>query len=242
VSHYRNSGCMTMTLGTAERGVIVRIPKALMGVAICAGLAACGSSTPPSASPTTKAPTRARVVVTTPSTTVAPPSVQSMLLSVNDLPTGWAVDNSPSSSSGAVSGCKGFEATNSKATNQAQVDFDQSGGLPELVESLDGFSSADIDTLYQQGVAALSACKVFTIPDDGQTVQVSMGAMSFPKVGDESNAYTLSFTVDNINAAFDIVVARKGTTIAVVGLGGIGAPDSGQFQQFVTTALNKIPD
>jgi len=66
-------------------------------------------------------------------------------------------------------------------------------------------------TLSQQGVSALSACKTFTFQDNGQTVQASLGAMSFPQVGDGSNAYTLSFAVDNVNAAFDVVAARKGT-------------------------------
>jgi len=163
-----------------------------------------------------------------------------MLLSVNDLPTGWAVDNSPSSA-GGISGCTGFVATDSKETSKAQIAFDQNGSIPELEEKLSGFNPADIDALYQQGVTALDACKTFTIQDNGQTVTVSVGAMSFPKVGDESNAYTLTFTLDTINVAFDAVVAKKGSTIAVVGLGGIGAPDINQFQQFVTAALNKVP-
>jgi hypothetical protein len=163
-----------------------------------------------------------------------------MLLSVNDLPTGWAVDNSPSSG-GGISGCQGFEATNSKETSKAQIAFDQSGGLPELEESLGGFTSADVATLYQQGVTALNACKTFSFQDNGQTIQASLGAMSFPQVGAESKAYTMSFSVDGINAAFDIVVARKGTTIVVVGLADIGAPDTGQFQALVNTAFDKVP-
>jgi len=195
--------------------------------------AACSSSTPSSSSPSSPGTS----AVNSPQTSSSP-SLASELLSISDLPAGWAVDNSPNSG-GGISGCQQYSAIRSKALTKAETQFDQSGGVPYLAEELGTFADAATD--FTAGTSALNGCKNFSITDSGKTYEATMGQMSFPASGYQSAAYAISATVDGIGVGFDVVLLRKANAIAVVELGDIGGPSTDDLEQFVTTAVNKIP-
>jgi hypothetical protein len=66
--------------------------------------------------------------------------------------------------------------------------------------------------------------------------------MSFPEVGNESGAYSVTLSVQGVNGAIDLVLFRVGSIVGALGYGNIGQPDPSQLQAFVTEAINKIED
>lgn len=171
-----------------------------------------------------------------PTTTLAPPNLKPLLLSVTDLPTGWSVDNSKSGGSSTFNGCKTFNTVNQSDTASAEF---TDGGLPVLVESL-GWSP-NAPALLKSGIANVNQCKSMTISNNGQTENATMGPMSFPTVGSQSAAYQMIVNIKGLNVDFDIIIAQKGNYLVLVALGDLGPPNTTQLQQFVSSAIAKIP-
>jgi hypothetical protein len=94
--------------------------------------------------------------------------------------------------------------------------------------------------VFAKVVATLNACKTLTGTSDGHKVTGTVGAMSFPRYGDESQAFAVSFTISGVTADEDVIVVRKGTILVGVYEGALGSPDLDQFQGFVRKALARI--
>jgi hypothetical protein len=214
----------------------MRSKRIAIGIGFVAlALTACSRSY--SSSPTTTSTTSPLGPA---ASTTAPPDIQSLVLSISDLPTGWTEDNSPNNSSSLS--CEPPAMHN--YITRADVTFDQGGGLPVLIESLRYYNSATTSsatTSFAIGVAALNACKTFTTTGSGTNYSGTLGAMSSPTYGDQSAAYNLNLTVQGLNFNEGFVVVRKGNYIALVILGDIGSLDSATLQGFVTRAVAKIP-
>ena len=93
---------------------------------------------------------------------------------------------------------------------------------------------------YEALNKALAACKTFTSSSAGHKVTGSVGAMSFPAVGNRSSAYAITINIEGVNAGADIVIFQTGTYVAAVLYEDIGTPDLQQVQAFVKEALEKI--
>jgi hypothetical protein len=200
--------------------------------AVGLALAGCSSSAAPSSSTTT---TSSAGIAPSVSTTAAP-NVQSLLLSINDLPTGWTVDNS-ANSPGSLS-CVPADLAHG-SLHHADISFAQNGSLPILDESLGIWASAA--SVFAGGVTALNRCKAFTTTGSGTNYSGTLGAMSSPTYGDQSAAYNANLTIQGLDVNEGFVVVRKGSYIALVVLGDIGSLDSPTLQEFVTKAVAKIP-
>jgi hypothetical protein len=64
--------------------------------------------------------------------------------------------------------------------------------------------------------------------------------MSFPTIGSQSAAYSVSISVQGVTAGLDIVAFKVGQYIGDVLYEDLGTPDLNQFKAFVTEAVNKI--
>jgi len=196
---------------------------------VLSGCSSGASSQTGSGASTTGAPTSEAT------TTTSMVNLSSMLLAVSNLPTGWSVDNSgPPTGINCVQNL--FDPFH--PSQKARVAFIESGSLPKLSETLVTFPS--VASGFAEVKNALDNCKHVTISNGSQTAQATVGAMSFPAVGDSSAAYTETLTYEGVPAAQGIVIFRKGNVVGGVALGDIGNLDTGQFQQFVTAALAKI--
>jgi hypothetical protein len=112
------------------------------------------------------------------------------------------------------------------------------GSLPALQEVVAAGSGAVEG--YEALNKALAACKTFTSSSAGHKVTGSVGAMSFPAVGNRSSAYAITINIEGVNAGADIVIFQTGTYVAAVLYEDIGTPDLQQVQAFVKEALEKI--
>ena len=59
----------------------------------------------------------------------------------------------------------------------------------------------------------------------GESLDLTAGAMSFPKMGNGSSALQLTFSVQGVNGGADLVLFRVGSIVGVSEYADIGSPD-----------------
>jgi hypothetical protein len=180
-------------------------------------------------------------------TAVSPASsraIEAQLLSLSDLRAGWSVNNSPDTdrtypscllSAVSLSGVVGATAT---ARFQGGSD-----GIPLLEEGI-----ADIPGQARQFMSAFDAvlggCGRVTFQSGGDTFTGDTEALSFPKLGDQSEAYQMNLSTTtnglSLTLGLDFVAIRKGDEVAVLYHMSLGTSDASQLQQFAQTAAAKL--
>jgi hypothetical protein len=179
------------------------------------------------------------VTLAGPATAVTKSQVAARALSLQNMPTGWSVANSSGGSVSAVGGClKGLEAMKKRAKGivRASVTY-QDGTVPQLGEIIEAGSGAI--ARYRKFTAILSDCKDISFSASGSKVTGTVGAMSFPKVGDSSSAYAVNLTVQGQTLGIDFVFFRVGQFDGELSYGDI-SPDPDVVSAFATEAVNKI--
>jgi hypothetical protein len=160
-----------------------------------------------------------------------------MLLTVAQMPTGWAVDNSPGSGFGCLSHL--LEPSGVKQTAYAAVTFADNGSPPQFQERLATYE-VPAGRAFAPIVAALSRCRRVSGTKDDRKATATIGAMSFPRYGDQSAAFAVSLQTQGISAGEDILIVRKRNVVAGFAESDLGSPDLIQFQGFVRKALAKV--
>jgi hypothetical protein len=164
--------------------------------------------------------------------------LEAKALSLSNFPTGWAIDNSAFSNPATGGGC--LAAIKKKVPShdtKVRVAF-ANGQLPALQEYLVAGKGAQ--AAYAQINHALAKCGHFTVASGGQTINGTVGAMSFPQEGAQSNAYAVNITVQGVNAGADLVLFRVGSMLGEVIYEDLGTPDIGSVQAYVNEAVNKV--
>jgi hypothetical protein len=160
-----------------------------------------------------------------------------MLLSIDQMPTGWSVGSSGSSHAGCFGNTmepKGIEQTAS-----ASVYFQASDGSQALNEKLATYTNAK--TGYKKIVANLAACKHFSGTSGGQKITGgTVGQMSFPSYGNASEAFAVNFTVQGTSFYEDLLIVRKGSIVMGIDEGDLAPVNVSQFQGFVKKAVVKL--
>ncbi len=164
--------------------------------------------------------------------------LESKLITISQLPSGWSVDNS--SSSGSAGGC--FASTKHIETRGGDIDVSASfenGNLPDFEEELAGGHS--LSSNFAKIVRYLNGCKKASITDSGTTYDATVGAMSFPTVGSRSAAYQVNFSIKGLNLGLDLVVFQATPSVGGVLLyDDLGQPDLGQLKSFAKLALKDL--
>ena len=167
----------------------------------------------------------------------SPPKLAPMLLSINQMPTGWSVT---SASSGHV-GCYGnaLALKTIKQTATAVVEFQGSSGLPDVGEALATYTNAK--AAYSKIVANLAACKHFSGTANGNKVTGTMGQMSFPRYGNASEAFAVNLTTQGVSSGLeDKLIVRQGSVIMLIQEGNLASVNLRQFKGFVKLAVAKV--
>ena len=141
---------------------------------IVAGCSSAGSGSSGTTRPKTSSSSAAPS--STSSSTASPANLQSMLLTISDMPTGWNVSNTAQPTGGD---CGQDILQAHHPTSLASARFVQGGTTPLLEEELATYSSADQG--FAQIKSSLDACHNFNLQStSGQPVPANMGAMSYP--------------------------------------------------------------
>ena len=175
------------------------------------------------------------LAVSTPAGATSQAQVKAKALSLSDMPTGWSVNNAALHSPNAGCLIPVFRGSN---LTIAKVHYADSGNLPTLDEEVAASKSAS--KAFASNVKRLNACHTAKVTSQGQTVTYSIGQLSYPKVGNQSAAYNVSFTVSGITGSEDIVIWRSGSYLGGIALGDEGSVDTSLLQTFVSQAVSKI--
>ena len=176
----------------------------------------------------------------------SPPKLSAMLLSIGQMPTGWAVVDKSSgsgsgSSSGAALGCLNgsiLEPQGVKQTAFANIDFELLEDLPAVGEQLSTYTNAQ--AAYTKIVAKLAACKRLNGKMNGDPAKGTFGQMSFPHYGNASEAFAARFTVGGVTLGEVLVIVRKGSIVMGIYESDFAPVDVSQFQGFVVKAVKKV--
>ncbi|HEY3844117.1 MAG TPA: hypothetical protein VGL48_12780 [Acidimicrobiales bacterium] len=154
-------------------------------------------------------------------------------LPLSAMPIGWSVDYSSGSSSSAPACLRDLKAP-AKHVVRAEVTYTD-GKLPSLDEVLETGGGAT--ARYAKFNKALSRCKSITFDTGGKTLKGTIGAMSFPKVGNRSGAYAITVPDNGLNIGLDIVLVVVGAYVVALDYSDLGQPDPQQLRRFVNKAV-----
>jgi hypothetical protein len=266
-----------LSSGTTARAILVRKLRrtglpALLGAAL--GLTACGLPTATSIthrggpSSTTVAPTSTATTsspITSTSTTLggvpayeaAKAYAQSLALRLDQMPSGWSVNNSVLNdvNQERSAGCESDSMNEVPATIYAVgVVYDDGSGefyrvsdghAPELTEVIAAYDNPALTFGTFKG--NLDGCTSFTKLTNPiasgivTAVHGTMKRISAPKFGAESAAYMASVGEDGTPAPQGIIMARKGNFIVQLGLSGIQSVDKALLEHLMTLAMSNLP-
>jgi hypothetical protein len=160
-----------------------------------------------------------------------------MLLSISQMPTGWAMYSGSSNGLGCLANV--LEPKGIKQTASASVEFEDNGSLPAIVERLVIFRNAKVG--YQKIVSHLQSCNHLSGTTSGQKFSGTVGQASFPHYGNASAAFEATFTLQGESLGEDLLIVRMGNIVMGIDEGDLAPVDTGQFQGFVNKALAKLP-
>ena len=164
--------------------------------------------------------------------------LESKLVRLSQLPTGWSVDNSGAASS-AVGGCLGDIAKSKPPKGDVRVAAHYERGiLPDFEEELRAGPTVASD--FGKLQRTLNGCSHLDISRSGSTYSAAVGAMSFPKIGNRSDAYQTIFDVKGITLGVDIVIFQAGSYGDVLTYVDLGAPDVAQLASFARLSLKDL--
>jgi len=201
---------------------------------------ACSSSTKSTtgSSGTTTAPTSA-------SAASGPiPNVNGQLLTLADLPAGWSVDNSPDTSSSTPKCFQDAKDPTTNAKAKAKAKFQGgSNGIPALEEGI-AYLPGQAQKVMTEFAQVMSGCGQIKFTDSGHTFTGSIGQMSFPNLGQQTEPYQVNLSTSasglTLTLGLDLIAIRQGDEIALIYYGDLGTPDINQVQQFAQKAISKV--
>jgi hypothetical protein len=201
--------------------------------------AACSSSS-------TSATTSTKPSTVAPSGLYSAAQAKAALLTIGDMPTGWATfvvpATKPSTTTGACEGPNVAEITkNASAETIAYAQDPQTG--PAFSDELYVFPSIDAAKAAMSTFRTISAkCTSFTATDSsGKKEPATIGALSFAAVGgDDSMGTRLTIgKTGGPQVINDIATVRKANVVFNIELVGF-SPDTDTFTQLTTKAVAKL--
>lgn len=173
-----------------------------------------------------------------PAANASPSKLSALVLSINQMPTGWRVYKS---AVGGPFGCAAhvLEPKGITRTAQANVAFENGDDIPTVDEALATFTS--VKTGYEKIDADLTACKYFSGEVGGTHITGTVASISFSHYGDTSAAFAVRFTLSDTTFHEDLLIVRKASIVMGIDEVNLAAVNVRQFQGFVKKALAKLP-
>jgi hypothetical protein len=162
-----------------------------------------------------------------------------LILHLRDMPAGWRVEPLSKSSNdcGKFTPAKLNVIVTGKAHSQfSQGQTDIAGSLAAVTRKTKGAKTA-----YKYLSTAIATCVVDALKKGAS--DASIGAMSFPRFGDQSSAWNAQATVKqngfSVGIYFDAVLVRTGRAVALYFFAGVGSGDTYQEVALVRKAVRR---
>jgi hypothetical protein len=167
------------------------------------------------------------------------PRLAAELLTVHDLPTGWAAIPVPSLHASSYScGALNIGTPSSPLTDEAKAEFEDRQDDLVLDEHLVTGTTARIDQAWKGAGDIASVCPTISIFNMNGTVTYKLRAAAFPSLGALARAFSVTATTADFTATGYIVVARRGETLMLLAAIGVGHTfPSSLIQQAVSTGV-----
>ncbi len=164
-------------------------------------------------------------------------ALQARLLSAADLPAGWSAVPASQKSVQTNAPCLAALPANPKGWTYRTAAFVQGASIPSLGEVLGTGSQAQQQ--WQNLDRALARCRTASITVAGETAEVTIRPLSFPRVGSTSSAYAWTFTVSGIRIGACLVLFDAGTYMGYLSYSDLGAPATATVKAFADAAVAK---
>ena len=189
-----------------------------------------GSSVPPGSVQTARSTSRQPA-----------PDLRAQLLTVADLPSVWSIDNSSSDGNADRPPC--LQRLDSEVpTHEKAVASFVKGSSGFLDEGIAYFGdNATASGEFSTFAATYNGCTDMSFTSDGTKVTGSIGPMSFPNFGDQSQAWALTLTAEGTTLGVDLVLMQKGAELAELFYGDFGWLDVTELQTLAKSAADKMP-
>jgi hypothetical protein len=189
------------------------------------------------------------VVATTPSgaaSNVIPrhgkpvPNVKRMLLTLNQMPAGWVQANT--SGGGSLMPLCKFKRVAGKPLARARESFGDPSGLPDWGELIDAEPTGKAKPELSAALRELDRCHSFTSPahDGYPAFTLRLAKASFPTIGDQSEAFAFTGTLEGFQFAYYFVLARFQDVLAIFLYGTLASGGIGTFVKLIDEASAKI--
>lgn len=180
---------------------------------------------------------------TNPSVDIDQAQLESVLLTIEDVPTGYAVYTDPTPDDNGSSLCDGYDpASEHPELAKANADFSQGGETgPFIYNSVAVFSPGEAEAFMESMSDAFNACQTFTETNaDGTTYTFTLSPLSFPSFGDETLATRATFDAGIVSGVADLVYVRNGNSIFQVSTLGMGSTDTTVTEAMTRAAQAKV--
>jgi hypothetical protein len=177
------------------------------------------------------------------STSAAPRDLKSQLLTVSELPTGWALDNSAANNTNDTTPpCLAAVKAKVEPAAKADQDFVKGTDFPALSQHIGDFgSSSAASSPFSDMTSTLDGCRDVSFTSEGTKITGSIGQMSFAKLGDRSEAWQMVLSAQGQTVGIDLVLVQRNRELELLLYGELGSPDVGQFTALASKAVAKLP-
>jgi len=166
-------------------------------------------------------------------------TVKSRTLTISNLPLGWRVDPSATTSFN-LRGAKclaGLDSNDGVKAQRITASFIDGSALPALSDSL--VTGPAMASLYGEATTALAHCTSLTFTVDSKPVKATIKPLSLPTVGSASVAYTFDLSVGDVPIGYDVVLFRVQSHVGEVVYVGVGTPALTTVEAFANEAAAK---
>lgn len=182
--------------------------------------------------------------------TLTEAQLQAALLTVPELPTGYTAaaaeeeeeDDSEATGNSDECSAKFEELGEAEGQEAASAEASFEGGFGVVLEQgLESYEDEEtVSQRFDDVVEVLSECQAFSsTDDDGVTTDFTIGALSFPKLGDDTVALAVTGKTPDISVSLNFVVVRLGRNVMSIAQGGL-TTDPAALEQAARKGLEKL--
>jgi hypothetical protein len=211
---------------------------ALVGVTLVASVVLAGCGTSPSVPSTTKPPT------TTTTTTLTPVQLavlQPKLLTVDQFPTGWTLDTTPGAAStkGTPACVAAVASAQGSATRANAVFLGPKNAPAAAIQTVASFAPGRAKGSAKALRTEFLSCNGGTLQQSGQSIRVTVGAISIGPTGDAGFAAEMELSAGSQKTYLYVYFAVKGDYATFLGW-RTNTVSTTLFAQMAAKALAKL--
>lgn len=153
--------------------------------------------------------------------------LQAALLTLEDLPPGYAVVPIPTDEDVGATPCGSEGSPRGEADAQVRAHFCKGGFGPYISHIVSSFSGVRAKEGFEAAIEVFEECRSWTTTDtNGNPATFTISLLSFPKLGDQSYAVTIDATYNIGVSRSELVLVRRGNLTfllvsAIAGAAGV---------------------